>query len=877
MFQTKQILIVFLVLTSFITSIKSQCNNIPVDLNTWNAQGGAWTVSPTGNSVLQTVNGGAVYFLSPQQYINTQINGTLRTDDSDNDRMGFVFGVQGVIGTAPFHYYRFEWDEGGDGDGMYVYEYDETGLVSTLLANPGSHWVRSSDHTFTIDYFSSNITLLIDGVEELNIEGCFNPGQFGFFNSSQANVTYSNFTSSPEADFTFNNIECFNIPINTSIFCDNTIPNPYQTIIWDFGDGTIINDVVTASHTYLTPGNYDISLYIKDFDGCESTIVKPVIINPTPVTNFTVDDVCLEDVSIFQNTSTISVPGNIASYKWTLGDGTTLTDRNHSHTYTSEGTYNLKLITESNEGCLDSIITTTRVYPKPEAGFSVNDDCVNIAAQFTDNSSVTSGSITDWEWNFDDSSPLNLNQSPSYTYANDGTFEPQLIVTSNYGCKDTITKTTVRHPIPTVDFNTVPFCLSDSITLTNATTINAPGAIANNIWNFGDGSAFSTDENPKHKFNTPGVYNITLITSSSNGCVSDITAPVQIYPLPVANFTNTSVCENNPPMNFTDASVVDNGNITSWEWDFGDGNTSTFPIPNNNFTSAGTYDVRLIVTSNYGCKDTVENTVTVDSKPIAEYIVDITEGCSPVCVTFTDNSVSNATAIDKWQWNLGNGEGSSTASPTTCYVNPSNTYDIIYNTSLIVKNNKGCYDTIQKNNLITSWYNPLAQFEATPEELNMYESEVSTLNTSLGADLYEWNFENGLTSNDFEPLINYSDTGIYTITLAVSTINNCVDTAVQPIKVTPVTSIYIPNTFTPNGDGSNDGFIFSGFGIEESTIQFYIYDRWGALIYYTESQTPWDGTYKGDLALQDTYVYVLKCRDVLGEMHDYKGYISLIR
>ncbi len=871
----KAILFIFFSFSTLII-VNSQCNNVPVDLNTWVEQGGAWNVNMGGTSVTQTVNGGAVYFLSPNPYINTIISGGLRTDDNDDDRMGFVFGVEGTIDVPPFRYYRFEWDEGGDGNGMYVYEYDETGLVSTLLSDVGNHWTRSFNHTFSIQYYSSNITLSIDGNVVLNIDGCFNPGKFGFFNSSQANVTYSNFTSTPKADFTYDNNVCLGTPINTNIFC-NTIPNPYQQIIWDFGDGTIVNNVINATHTYQSSGTYNIKLYIQDLDGCEDSVTKPITIFPNPNTDFTVDDVCLNNPSIFVNSSTINAPDNIATYNWNLGDGNISTIANPNHTYATEGTYNVKLVLESNNGCLDSMLTTTRVNPKPIAAFNVNDDCVNIAAQFTDNSTISSGNITNWEWNFDDGTPFDFNQNPSHFYTNDGTYSPVLIVTSDFGCKDTLEQTTNRHAIPQVDFSASPVCQYDSINFINNSSINAPSTITNWIWNLGDGSPFSASENLNHQYNMSGVYNVTLIASSSFGCVGDISLPVQVYPVPTANFSNTSVCENKPPMYFIDLSSIANGTITNWEWDFDNGYSSTFQVPNTHYSSAGTYDVQLIVTSNNNCVDTVEIPVTVDPKPNAEFVVDITEGCSPVCVSYSDNSNSNATSIEEWQWNLGNGEGSFDQNPTTCYVNNSNTDDVEYSVSLIIKNDLGCYDTITETNLITSWHNPLADFDITPEETNMYEGEIETFNNSLGAINYSWDFNNGDSSDLFEPIVVYSDTGTYAIVLAVATENNCVDTAIKPVVITPIASIYVPNTFTPNGDGNNDGFIYTGFGIDETSDKFYIFDRWGTQIYYTENATPWDGMYKNEQAIQDSYVYKLVCRDVLGKAHEYIGHFILLR
>ena len=779
-------------------------------------------------------------------------------------------------GSGPYNYYYI--------DEMIL---AETSLFSSIDITPTGSWctedlslTASTDTTGgSWQWYKDSIALVGEINPLLNISS----NNYGLGNytvkltigNKCETTTYTlSLPDYPIASIDFDTV-CHNLITNYTDL--STVPSGnITTWEWDFGDGN--NSLIPSpTHTFQNDGTYSTTLIVTSDIGCKDTITENVIVYPNPQTAFTVDDVCLQQLSIFQNTSSVNAPDNIISYTWLFGDGNTANIENPTHTYATEGTYNLKLITESNNGCLDSLLTTTRVHPKPTADFSVNDDCLNVAAQFTDNSTIPSGAITNWEWDFDDATPTDVNQNPSHFYTADGTYQPQLIVISSFGCRDTIIKQTIRHALPVVDFSAAPVCLYDSISIVNNSSINAPSTISNYIWNFGDGSPFSTEENPKHKYNLDGIYNITLIASSNFGCVTDLSIPVQIYPIPVASFSNSNVCENKPPMYFIDVSSVNNGSISNWEWDFGDGYSSTFPIPNHSYSTAGTYDVQLIVTSNNNCKDTTETTVTVDPKPNAEFIVDLTEGCSPLCVNYTDNSTSNATSITEWQWNLGNGEGSSIEDPSTCYNNPSNTDDIIYNTSLIIKNDKGCYDTIFKDNLITSWHNPLAEFEASPDEINMYEAEISTFNTTLGADSYSWDFSNSFTSIDFEPMTTYSDTGVYNIILAVSTVNNCVDTTTRPVKITPIASIYIPNTFTPNGDGYNDGFIYSGFGIDKETTEFYIFDRWGTQIYYTENSTPWDGTYKNEKALQDTYIYKLYCKDILGKSHEYIGHFTLLR
>lgn len=683
-----------------------------------------------------------------------------------------------------------------------------------------------------------------------------------------------NSTQSITAGFT-NDTICLN---NSTSYIDTSLLNNGAITNWEwsFGDGNN-STAQNPLNLYSTDGSYNTQLIVTTNLGCKDTINKTILVYPNPTTVYSVNDVCVDFTSTFTNSSTINSPDNISTYDWSFGDGNSSTLETPTHDYTSDGSYIVKLVTTSNNGCKDSLSLNTIVFPKPTANYTVDDDCVNIAAQFTDNSNVSSGSISTWEWDFGDATPIDNSQTPTHLYVNDNTYNTSLIVTSNNGCKDTLEVPTVRHAMPLVNFTSTPDCLYDPIPFTNLTTITSTSTITNYIWNFGDGSTFSTLENPNHIYPQSGAYNVNLIASSNNGCVSNIAIPTFVYPIPVANFTNTAVCVNKPPMYFIDISTISNGTINNWEWNFGDGNVGNFPLPSNNYPLSGSYDVQLIVTSDQNCKDTTSLPIVVDPKPTALFTTDIIEGCSPVCINYTDNSTANSVSVDTWFWNLGNGEANTNQNPTTCYINDDHINDMDYSVTLIVKNDKGCYDTITKTDLITSWHNPISLFTATPEEVNMYEAEISTFNNSTGADSYAWNFGDSTYSTEFEPLTIYGDTGVFNIVLAVSTLNNCVDTSNQEIKITPVISVYIPNAFTPNGDGSNDGFFYKGYGIDISTTQFSIFDRWGTLIYYTENNTPWNGTYKGKTAVQDSYTYTFRCKDVFGEQHEYIGHFLLLK
>ena len=313
------------------------------------------------------------------------------------------------------------------------------------------------------------------------------------------------------------------------------ITEPYEFFIngnGPFTDSTFYN---------LSGDTYEV--VVSDSNSCTDTITETLIDYPNPSTGYTANNNCLGQITPFTDSSFINAPDNISSYSWFFDDGNISNQENPTHTYTNYGDYNVKLITVSNNGCKDSLTKEITIHPNPKAEFSINDDCLNIPAIFSDNSTIPIGNISYWSWSFGDNNMSSL-QNPTHLYSNDGIFQVNLTVTSDFGCAhDTIISVT-RHPVPEVNFSVEPDCFYNDIQFTNNTTINPPSFINNYIWDFGDGSAFSSTDNPTHLYQQHGSYTVSLIATSINGCVKDTAINLETYPKPVSNFTNTTVCEN---------------------------------------------------------------------------------------------------------------------------------------------------------------------------------------------------------------------------------------------------------------------------------------------------------------------------------------------
>lgn len=541
------------------------------------------------------------------------------------------------------------------------------------------------------------------------------------------------------------------------------------------------------------------------------------------------------------------------------------------------------------QGCNQSQFNIT-IHPQPQPSFSITNNtnlnptgapittCLYDSIYFMDQSIISSGNIQTKLWDFGELGATSTQNSPSHKYSTDGTFNVTLTTTSGQGCvKDTVIPVIV-HPVPEAHILESPSCLYDSVQFEDSSLINFPDYIATTILDFGDGSPLVHHVNPQHLYPANGVYNISYIVISNNGCLDNTNTTTLIHPLPVANFTFTEVCENKGVTSFQNTSNVTSGSITEWHWNFDDAinGISTLPNPQHNYNQDGTYNVRLVVSSDRGCFDTITRPVKVLAKPTTVFTSNITEACADACVDFYDFSISNATTINYWEWTLGSGDTVYNQNPSKCYKNSSNTQDSIFSVGLITRNDLGCYDTIKINDYIAAWHNPIAEFEPNPEKTNIYLSEIEFINNSTGADFYDWSFGDNKYSTNLEPYHTYKDSGTYQIELAVETVHGCKDTTYRKVRIDPVPSLYIPNTFTPNGDGENDEFFFKQYAIEEEGLDFKIFDKWGTLIYYTDKFIPWDGTYKGEKVKQDTYIYKITCFDFFGNEHNKKGHVNLL-
>jgi gliding motility-associated-like protein len=273
----------------------------------------------------------------------------------------------------------------------------------------------------------------------------------------------------------------------------------------------------------------------------------------------------------------------------------------------------------------------------------------------------------------------------------------------------------------------------------------------------------------------------------------------------------------------------------------------------------GTYTVTITDANN--CTSTNTTTITQPPAIVATYTTS-PNGCEPWSITYT-NTTLNTTAI----WTINGTQY--LGSPQTHLYPLAGTY----NATLITTDINGCADT---TGIITStiYQLPSASFNPSPYITSIANPTIIFSNTSSGGSTYLWAFGDGTTSTDQSPSHTYTTTGEFTILLTVTTSNGCIDTSYQTILINELFSIYIPNAFTPNGDGRNDTFGPVTQGIK--SYEFMIFNRWGERLYSTENGQPWDGYYQGRIVKQDVYTWKLFVTDDLNKTHDYVGKVTCI-
>lgn len=456
----------------------------------------------------------------------------------------------------------------------------------------------------------------------------------GCRDSVKHNVTVN---TSTNPSFTVNAAtQC--LGMNSFLFTNTTPPG--STYEWKFGDGATAA-VANPSHVYAAANVYTVKLIATAAGGCKDSTTQPVTVNPNPAAAFTVNTPlaqCFTNHNYsFTNTSTAG-----ATIQYHFGDGAISSLPNPSHSYAAESEYIVRLVATNTFGCKDSIPQTVTVKPSPAPGFTVNaaTQClVNNAFQFTNTSTAPSGTMT-YSWKFGDGGTSAL-RDPVHSYAATGAYTVKLYVWVNGDCLDSAQATVNINPTPDAGFtaNSVNAqCLNgNSYSFTNSSVI-ASGTLSY-LWKFGDGVT-ATAQNATHVFTVAGTYTVKLYATAVTGCIDSAEHTVTVHPKPNVSFVNDNPeqCLPTNHFTFTNTTTIGSGNMSQL-WYYGDGATSVGVNGDHTYATFGNYTVKLVVTSDKGCKDSTDQPIGFLPKPVPVFTINDAGQClTGNAFTFTDGS-----------------------------------------------------------------------------------------------------------------------------------------------------------------------------------------------------------------------------------------------
>jgi PKD repeat protein len=676
----------------------------------------------------------------------------------------------------------------------------------------------------------------------------------------------------PVSAFNYTSFFC---PAGQVIFHDQShgIGSSIAERLWIFEPGSTSNQHDPTYIFPVTDTTYLVSLIVTDDHGCKDTITDSVYVKPAFSFTFTNDTVCFNHPTQFHAQNNTQ-GDSLYFIQWNFGDpasgsNNTSTLHNPTHVFTSPQTYTVKLTAWDSDNCADSVYRTVVVHALPAPDYSfVSPPCDSLTL-FTDLSSAGSGTISSWSWNFGDGTPVQTLFPPSsgnttHVYDIPGTYRVSLKVTNSYGCSDTLSHLVAR-----------PSCIAASFIQSVGTCANSPVIFTDNSspvnqinqwhWTFGDGldTLYTKYANTiSHTYTNSGTYLVQLTIRagvSGQTFMDSATRVVTISKSPESQFSASSVCLNRITL-FEDQTNTFGADISSWKWNFGDptsgiNNSSELHDPTHQYHSAGVYNVSLTVINKFGCKDSIRKPTSVFAIPQAKFIN--TLACSDNPTYFFDRSVAVDTSIGGWNWNFG---VSSTKKDTSTLKDPVYNYkkEGHYDVFLIIRDNHGCYDTIDST--ITVNPSPLSAF-ILEDNLSNMTGKIQLKNKSEKADTYFWSFGNGLTSTDENPYVTYKDDGTYTIMLIATNYFGCADTSYYKYEVL-FKGLYVPNAFAPTTE--NQGINqFKPVGVNLKQYKVEVFDSWGHLLWSSSALDSqgrptegWSGRKdNGDLYQQGTYVW----------------------
>ena len=576
---------------------------------------------------------------------------------------------------------------------------------------------------------------------------------------------------------------------------------------WVFGDGTSLTNGINpnATHFYNSAGTYAVKLIIVTTNNsCEDSVVQQVQITTGTIhcQAYFIDSVIGNSVYSNSSYSTTGTGDSIVQRRWTFGDNTPALTGNvvyPTHIYNANGTYTICLKIISARGCSDSICKAVAIN-------NVTTTCISSfvstrsgnAFSFNSSSSQTPAPdvIIRRKWQFGDGDTLGGNIiSPTHTYAHSGAFTACLTIYTQNGCSRSYCKTlTIIDSTCHANFTFGATPVGTYISFMNTSTSGAGSVVATYLWNFGDNST-STLANPTHQFAGHGTYNVCLTISTSTGCQSSECKQITIAgakPCHASIQLASSALIVGAPvyLDSRGSTTVAPDSIYKRLWSFGDGTSlgGNFFIPSHTYVSAGNYNVRLIIVSTGGCRDTVFLPITIVPVPTSCHASFYDTTVNNLTYFYSGNSNTNSgDSIVERRWTFGDG-----TAQAGNVVNPVRQYagNGTYTVCLRIISSKGCRDSICRIVFAGNAIPTCAALFVSYDSLNSARF-YSGNSSAVGGDSIitrNWNFGDNSTlgGNVVSPYHTYTQSGTYNVCLTITTAGGCQNTYCHPIAITVI-------------------------------------------------------------------------------------------
>jgi gliding motility-associated-like protein len=643
---------------------------------------------------------------------------------------------------------------------------------------------------------------------------------------------------------------------------------------WTFGGGTVVSGSGAGPYKVYWPsaGNMSVSLTVTE-NGCTSPVTTQVIVvNAQPTAAFTALQVLCSGES-----DTITFTGSASSsaiYTWSFGNATVISGSNEGPyilSWNNSGSQNLQLLVDDN-GCVDTATVQVLINETPVAAFAMQPEaCVGDAVAATFSGTAT-GNAT-YTWDFGSATVQSgTGQGPySLLWNTPGNYDVSLVVTLN-GCVSPLAVEPIvvaAYPAAIAGPDTV-LCAGESVQIGFP-----PEAGVTYHWNpsagLVDSSLSATTAAGVNNGVAPLTSTYVLTAVNATGCESTDAVAITVNPVPVVSFPSPAPqCFENHSFEFMAGGNMIPGAVYSW--DFGTGAVpSTSNAQNQSavtYTAPGAYPVVLNAAfANCPAVPYIDSAI-VRISPVAAFTPLVVEGCEPLEVPLSNASTGD---VNSYTWHFSDGSDATGENPVHLFGN-AGTYSI----SVEAVTQYGCTDMLNLADVITVHPTPVAGFVPQPDVTTISEPLIHFNNFSELGDVYAWDFGDQAGSTVFSPYHMYADTGTYTIALLVTTTHGCFDTVSAKVRVEQGFTFYVPNAFTPDGNGAND--YFKGYGTSIKQYEMRIFDRWGANIYTTEKyDEPWDGRMDGNPVQSDVYVYKIRLTDIFDVRHEYIGKVTLVR